>query len=508
MNWMTAFLWQLQMRKCYRALWLSPPVTLPSSASRNAWLKMDEELIRVMTKAVNELGLEWSPPDEPSRCRLDEWFLPRRHQALRQPSSPFFPEVHNELTKSWHAPFSSRICPSASVALTSVDGTEEKGYEHLPRLDESVAAHLCPPTAIGWKARASHLSKPCRATSALAGCAYSAAGQAASLRYLRSVTDLALRATKATAQAIERSMSSLIVLERHLWLMMTEMKEADLVPFLDALVSSGGLFGPAVEGPRPPDQGPSVKRVGNLQALSINPACLEFRPNDSKVVQKSRLGYVPKVLSTPFRAQVIVLSMLPPSTGSQELSLLCPVRALRVYIEHCASYRKSKQLFIGFGKLAKGDPVTKQGISRWLVDAITQAYSSFSFQCPIGVRAHSTRGIASSWAWSSGVTISEIGGSWLGRAIHICKVLQPGCPCLAGQSPFCLNKLSYGFTWPTLLKPLIHLVYPYYMDARYQLMGPHPGHGWHYGLACAWCILLTPLGLTPTWVLVLSHSTS
>ncbi len=53
-------------------------------------------------------------------------------------------------------------------------------------------------------------------------------------------------------------------------------------------------------------------------------------------------------------------------------------------------------------------PVTKQGISRWLVDAITLAYSSLGLQCPIGVRAYSTRGIASSWAWSSGVSIAEI----------------------------------------------------------------------------------------------------
>ncbi len=52
----------------------------------------------------------------------------------------------------------------------------------------------------------------------------------------------------------------------------------------------------------------SVKRVGDLQALSVDPACLEFGPNDSKVVLKPRLGYVPKVLSTPFRAQVITLS--------------------------------------------------------------------------------------------------------------------------------------------------------------------------------------------------------
>ncbi len=62
---------------------------------------------------------------------------------------------------------------------------------------------------------------------------------AASLRDLRSTTDLALRITKATAQ---------LVLERHLWLMMMDLKEADKVPFLDALFLSGILFGPAVEG--------------------------------------------------------------------------------------------------------------------------------------------------------------------------------------------------------------------------------------------------------------------
>ncbi len=69
----------------------------------------------------------------------------------------------------------------------------------------------------------------------------------ASLRDLRSTTDLALRSTKATAQAIGRLMFSLIVLERHLWLTMMEMKEADKVPFLHDPVSSGSLFGPAVK---------------------------------------------------------------------------------------------------------------------------------------------------------------------------------------------------------------------------------------------------------------------
>ncbi len=47
-------------------------------------------------------------------------------------------------------------------------------------------------------------------------------------------------------------------------------------------------------------------------------------------------------------------------------------------------------------------------LSRWIIDAIMIAYSSLGQQCPMGVRAHSTRGIASSWAWSSGVSIAEI----------------------------------------------------------------------------------------------------
>ncbi len=152
----------------------------------------------------------------------------------------------------------------------------------------------------------------------------------------------------------------------------------------------------------------SVKRVGDLQALSISPACLEFGPNDSKVVLKPRHGYVTKVLSTPFKAQVITLSPLPPSEEDRELSLLCPVRALKIYFERSASFRRTEQLFVSFGNRAKGHPVTKQRLSMWIVDSVMLAYSSLGLQCPIGVRAHSTRGIASSWAWSSGVSITEI----------------------------------------------------------------------------------------------------
>ncbi len=64
----------------------------------------DAKLFRVLSRAVDELGLEWSPPEEPARSRLDECILPGRHQAPHQRASPFFPEIHEELTRSWHAP--------------------------------------------------------------------------------------------------------------------------------------------------------------------------------------------------------------------------------------------------------------------------------------------------------------------------------------------------------------------------------------------------------------------
>lgn len=65
---------------------------------------------------------------------------------------------------------------SASSALTTFDDADEK----LPHLDESVATHLCPLTAIGWKVKVAHSSTPCKTTSAIAGRAYISAGQVAS----------------------------------------------------------------------------------------------------------------------------------------------------------------------------------------------------------------------------------------------------------------------------------------------------------------------------------------
>lgn len=75
--------------------------------------------------------------------------------------------------------------------------------------------------------------------------------------------------------------------------------------------------------------------MGDLQALSINPTCLEFGGDVYVVRLKPRHGYVPKVLTMPFMVQVIILQAFAPKglvTEAANALLLCPVCTLCIYI--------------------------------------------------------------------------------------------------------------------------------------------------------------------------------
>ncbi len=156
----------------------------------------------------------------------------------------------------------------------------------------------------------------------------------------------------------------------------------------------------------------SAKRIGDLHAFSVDSNCIRFGPGDCSVTLRPRMGYVPKSLSTPFKTQTVSLSALSSeSTASRDADAqtsVCPVRALRIYIDRSASFRQSDQLFVCYGGCARGRAVSKQRLSHWIVDAITAAYTSQGLECPLHIRGHSTRAIASSWAWSRGMSIRDI----------------------------------------------------------------------------------------------------
>jgi hypothetical protein len=64
-----------------------------------------EELMEVLTRAVEKLSIEWPADRQESRLKskLDERFLPSRAAPPRR-CLPFFPDLHTEVSRSWNRP--------------------------------------------------------------------------------------------------------------------------------------------------------------------------------------------------------------------------------------------------------------------------------------------------------------------------------------------------------------------------------------------------------------------
>ncbi|KAK0133511.1 hypothetical protein N1851_030971 [Merluccius polli] len=156
----------------------------------------------------------------------------------------------------------------------------------------------------------------------------------------------------------------------------------------------------------------TAKRVSDLQALSIHPSCLQFAPGISKVCLRPNPVFVPKVVESTYRCRTVELSAFHPppfsSAEEQRLNTLCPVRALHVYVSRSAAFRKGDQLFVSWATPHRGKPLSRQRLSHWIVEAISLAYGCRGLQPPLGLKAHSTRGMATSWALFRGVSVRDI----------------------------------------------------------------------------------------------------
>ncbi|KAI2650943.1 40S ribosomal protein S0 [Labeo rohita] len=152
----------------------------------------------------------------------------------------------------------------------------------------------------------------------------------------------------------------------------------------------------------------SLKRVGDLQALSVAPSYLDFAPGMAKAFLHPKPGYIPKVPSSVLRPVVLEAFCPPPfrEPEQQKLNCMCPVRALDAYVHRAALW--TDQLFVCFGPSNKGQPASKQTLSRWITDAISVAYESSEPPSPLGVKAHSTRGMVASKAFLSGAPLQDI----------------------------------------------------------------------------------------------------
>ncbi len=87
---------------------------------------------------------------------------------------------------------------------------------------------------------------------------------------------------------------------------------------------------------------------------------------------------------------------------------LCPVRALRIYVDRTAQWCGSDQLFVCFGGKSKGSAVTEQRMSHWIFEALSLAYVARGLTSPLRLRAHSTRAVASSQAFLIGSSMGDV----------------------------------------------------------------------------------------------------
>ncbi|MGH0157592.1 UNVERIFIED_CONTAM: hypothetical protein FKN15_051013 [Acipenser sinensis] len=199
------------------------------------------------------------PAAEPSRSI----FRPQKFSA--------FPDFMEEVRSSWDRPASGPSVLKQAAPLASLEGTEKLGQAGFPPVDSTIAALVKAPL-LGGLARDPACPNPqCKVETHLKQ-AYATQAQATRLSNTVSVltaymdgvlrkaplpelvaTELCilsitlLQISGLQGQALGRSLASLIVACRQLWLSHARVPDADKAAPLDTPISPGHTFGPAVE---------------------------------------------------------------------------------------------------------------------------------------------------------------------------------------------------------------------------------------------------------------------
>ena len=144
---------------------------------------------------------------------------------------------------------------------------------------------------------------------------------------------------------------------------------------------------------------PRVSKIDNWQKISIVPSIKFIAKN-----QLAKQGFESV-------APVVIPALAP--TLHEDLSddrSLCPVRAIRYYLEATRDLRAGKDLlFVSFKKGHQGD-IRPSTISSWLKQTIMFCYSSVDPKIldTLKVKAHDVRAFAASKAFYGGVSVEQI----------------------------------------------------------------------------------------------------
>ena len=153
----------------------------------------------------------------------------------------------------------------------------------------------------------------------------------------------------------------------------------------------------------------TARRVSEIHAFSIDKEHLRFSSVDGSLTLRTQVGFLAKN-QLPFKApDSIFIPRLPKSHKSNNFNrLLCPVRAVKIYLKRTKSIRGNRtRLFIP----TKGNhDINKSTISSWVKFTIKKAYKSISNRhIPLfKPRAHELRALSASWAYFNFIPLDEV----------------------------------------------------------------------------------------------------
>ena len=111
---------------------------------------------------------------------------------------------------------------------------------------------------------------------------------------------------------------------------------------------------------------------------------------------------------------------------------LCPVRALRHYVQRAMEFRGNRRLlFIPSARSTSGEIRVDQ-ISRWIKQIVIAAYTAAENDALQGInpRAHEVRAISTSWrVYSPSASVEDLlqAGYWSNRGVFLTTYLRDMC---------------------------------------------------------------------------------
>ncbi|MGH0131708.1 UNVERIFIED_CONTAM: hypothetical protein FKN15_047539 [Acipenser sinensis] len=239
------------------------------SVSEMEVLDTNDPLWSLVEWATSHLGFEWSAVQQLWRSLFES--PSARSQQPRM--LPAFPNFINEVQSMWGTPASSPAT-SCKASVFTMQGASEAGLASFLPVGTAFAALVKTPTLSGLAKDPACPNKQCRITEVHLKKGCSAATEAVKLSNVASllsvyqavlvkdlpeypsvslrtelglVAQLLVKLAQLNARAQGRSIAFLVVARRQLWLSQARDQEPDKAPLLDAPITPGHTFGPAVE---------------------------------------------------------------------------------------------------------------------------------------------------------------------------------------------------------------------------------------------------------------------